>query len=185
MKNIFVLLLIFCSFSCHAESSIEQRRSLARIVSNMFDTLHCDKIVFSYTDAEYFVLIGTPTIKEYLVSFSQDTIIRKTGIYIYKNNKYKKHLKKFIEEASPIFGRENYMHGSIVSCPDDSVYCGKVKKQYFGYFDDKNNILLEYYTIDNKCRIIKEGLWNYLFLRLLDESSSTTKNPKEPSTSAF
>lgn len=163
--------MIFFAVSCHAQNDIEQSRELARKVSNIFDTLHCDKIVFSRTNSEYFVLVGTPIIQEYYVSFKQDTVIkRKTGIDKYKKEKYIRHLRKYYEEASPIFERKNYMYGSIIRCPDDSVYCGHVKKQYFGYFDDNNNLLLEYHTIDNKCKIINDGLWHYLFLRLLDES---------------
>ncbi len=173
MKKV-IIILCFLSFSINISAnnsnSLYKREKNARLALSLFDSLKIEKMIYSYSDTLFFLLLDRKEDNEFFVKFRPDTIIiKRTSIDDYPNGKYKKKLKKTLDKSQPIFSRWRYYHGKISWCPTDMKFCPHSSVHYFLYVDEKDERLLEFNCYSYTSALL-EDLQVYFFFRTFDES---------------
>lgn len=176
-KIIFFSLLLFSLGNCKAQNEVKRdslaiiSRGKADIILSHFDTIHSTKILYSFLDKDYYVIIQENNgYKEYYIStdsLNNILIFNEINKKGYKGNK-RKILKRIKEDNNTInkaFNLENYHNGLITLVPNATYINGQ--PSYFVVIDKSGRRYGEYsLSAMTSPPPIDPNLWIYLLREL-------------------
>lgn len=158
-------------------------RTKADEVLKHFDTIQAPKILYSFEDIYYYLIIkDTPYYREFFISFDSIGVISKVRPVIvqvktWKQRKQQKQYRELLLKAEPIFDISKYHTGLITKIPDAKIVEGK--PSYFVMVDVDNKRYGEYSLSAISMPLpINTSLWVYLVRRLSDEIAMELNAPQ-------
>jgi hypothetical protein len=176
MKSIITYILILSSITCRAQDSIIKSkidslnnvsRMKANLVLSRFDSLQTDKLLYSISDEHYYVILKDGCCyKEYYIHLDSTGKIT--------SQRLAKKVKRSKELLKAAFELNNYHKEFITKVDSPKVLQGN--NSYFVVTDVSGNKYGEFALAAITVPIpINTKLYNYLFKRLLTESTKIKK----------